>query len=544
MVYGYLRVSSERQTWGDGERRQDQELMVWCARKGWTLSDRRFFDPGVSAWKGKNRQEGAFAELLKVVKPGDVIALEDHDRFSRERTPKSLAALEDIVNKGVMVVFTKTGLEVTAQNFHTPEVLFSNFFGAYLANTENEKKAERIKAAMATKREQIKAGRLPFGMLPPWLRWNLPPKHPDRKIVVIEERASLVRYIFALCLSGKGVRRIEKTLNAQPALTKCWKVKWNMRGLLRLLRDRSVLGFHHSGAKVYERIVDEQVFYGAAATLGSRKNVSAVVRSGNKSLFTGLCHCKCGATMTRQQVVADGRTYTYLLCSDHLRGRSDCKAKGLAYARLESSFLDLISTNGLRQLLAGPAAPSNVAVVEAQLADTEKRYQRVLKSIEVEDNPDLTLRLKELAAERTGLRAQVEAEKAKTATVLPPVMVLGKTINLLAKLDQPGVRAEVRQGIRQFVTRIDIDGAAKTYTLHFTGTSDFLRVNLVKDGSYWLAGRTKERLPDWARPAVERLERKRGQRRQRRRAARGAVQPGDQAGRRASGQAGGPGADS
>jgi DNA invertase Pin-like site-specific DNA recombinase len=42
-VYGHLRVSSERQTWGDGERRQDKELMDWCARKGWTLSDRRFY---------------------------------------------------------------------------------------------------------------------------------------------------------------------------------------------------------------------------------------------------------------------------------------------------------------------------------------------------------------------------------------------------------------------------------------------------------------------------------------------------------------------
>src|ERR1039458_1263153 len=111
-VYGYYRVSSQPQTWGDGERRQDQQLKDLCVRKGWTLSDRCFADRGASAWKGKNRQEGAFSELLKVAKDGDVIAIEDNDRFSRERTVKSLAALEEIVNRGIMVVFLKTGVEV------------------------------------------------------------------------------------------------------------------------------------------------------------------------------------------------------------------------------------------------------------------------------------------------------------------------------------------------------------------------------------------------------------------------------------------------
>jgi len=38
---------------------------------------------------------------------------------------------------------------------------------------------------------------------------------------------------------------------------------------------------------------------------------------------------------------------------------------------------------------------------------------------------------------------------------------------------------------------------------------------------HYLMGRTQHRLPDWARPAADRLERERGQHRQRRRAARG-----------------------
>ena len=191
-VYGYYRVSSQPQTWGDGERRQDQQLKDLCVRKGWTLSDRCFADRGVSAWKGKNRQEGAFSELLKVAKDGDVIAIEDNDRFSRERTVKSLAALEEIVNRGIMVVFLKTGVEVIKENFNDPAVIIPNFFQSYLANQENEKRAYRIRQAMMARRATIESGKAVQGRLPAWLAWD---KATD-KPVIIKEKANLAERIF------------------------------------------------------------------------------------------------------------------------------------------------------------------------------------------------------------------------------------------------------------------------------------------------------------------------------------------------------------
>lgn len=68
-VFSYMRWSSEPQTWGDSERRQERMTQDWCQRNGRTLSDRRFADSGVSGWRGDNRKSGRLGELLKLVQP-------------------------------------------------------------------------------------------------------------------------------------------------------------------------------------------------------------------------------------------------------------------------------------------------------------------------------------------------------------------------------------------------------------------------------------------------------------------------------------------
>jgi DNA invertase Pin-like site-specific DNA recombinase len=69
-VYSYIRWSSDRQTWGDSERRQWELAKGWCDRKGLKLSDSSFKDKGVSAWAGDNFKSGQLAQLLKTVKRG------------------------------------------------------------------------------------------------------------------------------------------------------------------------------------------------------------------------------------------------------------------------------------------------------------------------------------------------------------------------------------------------------------------------------------------------------------------------------------------
>ena len=82
-VYSYMRWSSDPQTWGDSERRQQKQALDWCGRNGRVMAERSFTDRGVSGWIGANRQSGALGALLKLAQEGDTILIEDCDRWSR-----------------------------------------------------------------------------------------------------------------------------------------------------------------------------------------------------------------------------------------------------------------------------------------------------------------------------------------------------------------------------------------------------------------------------------------------------------------------------
>jgi DNA invertase Pin-like site-specific DNA recombinase len=140
-VFPYTRWSSEPQTLGYSERRQEQMPQDWCRRNGRTLAEQRFTDRGVSGRMGDNRKTGALGALLKLVAPGDTILVEDSDRWSREKPLESLNALRDTVNRGMDIVFLKTGVTVSRLNLDDPSVLIPSFFAAFLANAENEKRA-------------------------------------------------------------------------------------------------------------------------------------------------------------------------------------------------------------------------------------------------------------------------------------------------------------------------------------------------------------------------------------------------------------------
>src|SRR6185503_5082986 len=195
-VFSYMRWSSEPQTWGDSERRQEAMAKDWCRRHGRALSDRAFADRGVSGWKGDNRKNGALGALLKAVRPGDTILVEDSDRWSRESPLDSLNALRDTVNQDIEIVFLKTGVTVNKNNFNDPATLFPAFFGSFLANAENEKKSFRIRQAMAARRDQMEQGKAVRGRLPAWLDWDV----KEGKPVVNEAKAKIVRCMFDLCL--------------------------------------------------------------------------------------------------------------------------------------------------------------------------------------------------------------------------------------------------------------------------------------------------------------------------------------------------------
>ena len=101
LAYSYRRVSSGGQAQGDksGLQRQEEALKDWMRRHPDFRLAEELLDPGVSAYTGRNRTQGALGRFLEAARSGSipkgsVLVVEDHRRFSRQ---EPLDALESLI---------------------------------------------------------------------------------------------------------------------------------------------------------------------------------------------------------------------------------------------------------------------------------------------------------------------------------------------------------------------------------------------------------------------------------------------------------------
>ncbi len=465
----------------------------WCARKGLKLSQRSFINRATSAWRGKNLQDGALAELVRVVKPGDMIVIEDNDRLSRQDAITAMVNLRQIVNKGVSVVILKTGVEVTSQNYNDASVLFPNFFQAFLANAENEKKSFRGKQAWAKLKRQIIEERKPIRQkLPSWLEWDEDTKRP----VVVEHKAAVVRRMFKLALEDYGVVPIARMLKDTPTISRNPSKGWSGSYVWLTLNNMSVLGYcthvDPPVAGIYPTIITEETFYSVKAKLAQRKHLTVPVRHKDANLFTGVCRCwKCGGALMRHvQKRPHGKSYAYLVCSAARQGTSDCRMTGIRYELVESSFISLLAHGDLvREYLADNSNKSSALdALKGRLMETEKQAEKILRLIERDDNPPRTLleRLKQIEGKENELRQQVEVETAKVKGDTPPLESYEKFRDQFAgRMGQPEFRSSVRQLIWSMTEKIVVELGKDRYWVHFKAAKMPIEVQLHPSGG-WL----------------------------------------------------------
>lgn len=108
LAYSYIRMSRPEQIRGDSLRRQTATADAWAASRGLRIDD-TLRDIGVSAYRGKNRTEGALGGFLKMVDEGRIargsfLIVESLDRLSREAVLETVPRFIDLINAGVIVV--------------------------------------------------------------------------------------------------------------------------------------------------------------------------------------------------------------------------------------------------------------------------------------------------------------------------------------------------------------------------------------------------------------------------------------------------------
>ena len=225
---GYLRVSGLGQVDKDGEKRQEEAVLAFCAQNGLTCLNLKF-EAGVSGTvEGLDRP--AFREVLDLIEAnraaseaagGDVeypcIVVERMDRLARDLMVQELL-LRECRERGIQVYTAdQPGLVDIASNLGDPtRKLFRQIMGAL---AEWEKSALVLKLRKARDRKRAETGRCE-GILPFYLT-------PQGRMILA--------FVQVRREKNWTVRAILEELNAE-GFTTCTGKPWTKRPLLQLVQ--------------------------------------------------------------------------------------------------------------------------------------------------------------------------------------------------------------------------------------------------------------------------------------------------------------------
>jgi len=256
-AYSYARWSSSQQGQGDSLRRQLDLSRKYAAKHALDL-DESFRDPGVSAYRGKNRVEGALANFIAQIEagkvtPGSYLLIESLDRLSREQVLVALELFISIIRRGVKIV-TLLDEQLFSQEELNKNIglLFLSIGIMQRAHEESRTKGERVAIANENKRHRARESSVPMTSLcPGWLRLVGDGRgYEHKRYEIIPERAIVVRRIYLEAVAGLGKRRITARLNRDGIPTFRGKDGWHQSSVGKILSTEAVLGLFQPHRKV------------------------------------------------------------------------------------------------------------------------------------------------------------------------------------------------------------------------------------------------------------------------------------------------------
>jgi site-specific DNA recombinase len=463
----YARVSTEDQVEHYGLPTQLRACREHAARHTLNVLE-EITDDGIS---GTILDRAGLTRIRTLVREGqvDVVLMLDVDRLSRELA--HLLILKPEIERHARLEFVAANFEDSPSG--------RMFFGirGVIAQYERELTRERT---MRGKKERARAGLIVGGRVPYGYRYE------QGGFIEDQERAPIVRRIFADYESGVSIRVIAKRLRAAGAPT--WGGgKWGKSSVARILSNETYAGKAHYGTHRREgkllrlrdaadrisvpvlALVTREQWERVQGRLAANPQVG---RPSSNFLLRGILYCaKCGRKMNGESS-RKSRSYR---CA----GRDSLAVKGERCGnQARIAEVDLAVWSALRRVFSDPEF----------LQDTLRRRESELRNIEPHHIEDLRkrlgkLRLKEktvltamldpdLAAERAAIkvlykaaveeRRRVEAELARIESAnqvtAPAVNWVNETAEaireLMADLTEPATKQEF---VRRLVTRAEWD---------------------------------------------------------------------------------------
>jgi DNA invertase Pin-like site-specific DNA recombinase len=319
----------------DAQREAGLSYIASQKGEGWILVGDHYDDGGFS---GGSMDRPALQRLLRDVESGriDVIVVYKVDRLSRSLT--DFARIVEVFekSKASFVSITQQFNTTTSMGRLTLNILLS------FAQFEREVIGERIRDKFAASRRK--------GM---WMGGTPPLGYDvaERKLVINDKEADLVRLIFKQFLRVGSATKLAQELRRAGHTTKSWTTQDGKRragkpidkgAIYKILGNRTYLGEAvHKGTPhpgEHEAIIDRGTWDKVHVILAENAVVRANgARAQTPALLRGLIFAPGGRAMTPSHSRKNGCLYRYYVSTDAIRqGYSECAVRNVPAAALEA----------------------------------------------------------------------------------------------------------------------------------------------------------------------------------------------------------------
>jgi len=299
--------------------------------EGWVVLRDQYDDGGVS---GGTLERPGLKLLMQDIEDGliDVVVVYKIDRLSR-----SLADFAKLVE-----VFDRTGVTFVSvtQQFNTTTSMGRLTLNILLsfAQFEREVTAERIRDKVAASRKKG----IWMGGVPPYGY-----RVENRKLIIEEERAEHVRWIFARFVEIGSATELARQMDQRGLLTPNGN-RMDKKYLYRLLNNRAYIGeavhkgdsYHGEHKAILERDIWDKVH---TILQESPRKRAANTRADTPALLKGLIYGPDGAAFSPTHTRKRGKLYRYYVSQTILKhGAGSCPIGRVPAAEIEAAVIDQV----------------------------------------------------------------------------------------------------------------------------------------------------------------------------------------------------------
>ncbi|MEO6005470.1 MAG: recombinase family protein [Opitutus sp.] len=457
LAFSYIRCSTPKQhREGDTKRRQLDLCAKYARENGLILSSEGYEAMGVSAFRGKNVEEGSVLfKLIDVIKEGKIIPkgstiiIENLDRLSRNFITESLPIFMDIIRQGVNIV-TLTDRKVYSQESIRKNPFDLMYSIMILSRGHEESVVKSVRTSEAWKKAQLAAATTKIKQsYPAWLKLK------DNQFTVIPEKAKIVTGIFQQYLDGHGTGYIARYLNERGVKTFTGLI-WYQTTVKFYLRFPAVIGQYHVGKReggkkiktgvihegYYPPIISHDDFYRVQARMKLSPSKMGRPQREDANMFNRILKCGyCGSSMG----IYNATKSNSYVCWNAVTG--GCVRVAYPVPEVEKPLLTalepILSDWGNSKIDQG-----KIDSLEGQIEAVDAKMTKLIAVIEAgADTTQIVDRVKELKNERTGLVDQLEREKAYVYRATQPPDLTTLT---------PSSRLDIMPFIRRYVKQVTL----------------------------------------------------------------------------------------